>query len=641
MNKTIKTFDEINKELNYPLITNKNLDELKKLQYNFERPYEIGFIGGSGIGKSTLLNKILGKSYSKTGASGRSCTQFPIRFKYGDTFNFEINTIEPCDISQEDLYTILSEYKDKDKIKFKDFKDVIINHINDNIEDIKSFDISHIKSITNTKKCKEIWDKISEEITIPINGKEYKFDIIKYFIKDIIIYLPIEILNTFTFTDLPGLNDKCSYRENITKEYVKNLDYIIIVDRACRLRDSKIIDEIISTFIKNTCYENSMNEIFIIGTCSDTIYDQIKKELKEECEDEDEDESDSDSDSEDEEFIEIIDGKYLKQIESIKISMSEYTDSNQISLNVDTYIISEKKIEKKINDIKNFMDKMKSNDNKIKKKLEDDFNKNSNRYIERIKNYINNNSDLDEKVYEDKINKLDNIRNNIIEKYNPYSNLQLNKYKLEPRDILTKLTELKSKFIDVHGNTINAAIGKGEHTSCNGTEYNLVEEMVNILYLYTNDNIYESNINLIKNNSLELKSKPAELLIELFQNKIYDKETVTTYTDDIKQLYELNEQPYKDEYTKIVKIIVEDNVKSFRVRNGNSNYKRQQISQLLNFDNIEDIKDTIIKNLDTEYTELNKTNVDEFNNEIHNILTIPPKDTNINREKIKAMLEEL
>ena len=37
---------------------------------------------------------------------------------------------------------------------------------NNIIEDIKSFDINKIKSDTNTKKCKEIWDKISKEITI-------------------------------------------------------------------------------------------------------------------------------------------------------------------------------------------------------------------------------------------------------------------------------------------------------------------------------------------------------------------------------------------------------------------------------------------------------------------------------------------
>ena len=43
--------------------------------------------------------------------------------------------------------------------------------------------------------------------------------------------------------------------------------------------------------------------------------------------------------TQDEKFIENTDEKYLKQIESIKISMSEYTDSNQISLNVEHFLI--------------------------------------------------------------------------------------------------------------------------------------------------------------------------------------------------------------------------------------------------------------------------------------------------------------
>jgi hypothetical protein len=639
MDKTIQTFEEINEELNYSLITEKNLKELKSLQYNIDRPYEIGFIGGSGIGKSTLLNKILGKDYSKTGANGGSCTQSPIRFQYGDTFNFEINTINPDDISHDDLDTILSEYKDK-KLKFKDFKDVIINHINDNniMKDLKSFDISKIKSITSTKKCKEIWDKISEEITIPINDKRYQFDIIKYFIKDIIIYLPIDILKTFTFTDLPGLNDKCSYRENITKDYVKKLDYIIIVDRACRLRDSKIIGELISTFIKNTCYEKSMDEIFIIGTHSDTNYKQLVKDLKVDLEDED------DSDSEDDEFIEIIDKEYRKQIESIKISMSEYTDSNENSLNVDTYIISEdKKIEKKINDIKNFKDKMFSINGNIKQKLVDDFNKKSNRYIEKIKIYINDNNDLDDKVYEDKISKLTDIKNHITEKFNPYSNLKFMKCKHNIDDIGMNLHELEEKFIDVHGNTLNAAIEKGIHISCYDLKYNLVDEMIYIFYRYTNIYIYEKNIKQLCNNSSGFKSKPAESLIELSQNKTCTKIAVKTFTHGIEGLYKIDTLSYKSKYTYIVDKFVKDNVESFieRCRNTDCDHKRHILRKLFNICNIEDIKNLIKKEFEKEYIKLNEKNEKEFNCEIDNILTIPPKDTNINREKIQEILETL
>ena len=205
------------------------------------------------------------------------------------------------------------------------------------------------------------------------------------------------------------------------------------------------------------------------------------------------------------------------------------------------------------------------------------------------------------------------------------------------------LEELEEKFIDVHGNTLNAAIVKGIHISCHGQRYNLVDEMINIFYIYTNINIYEKNLKQLCNNSSGFKSKPAESLIELSQNKTCTKIAVKTFTHGIEGLYKIDILSYKSKYTYIVDKVVKNNVESFikRCRNTGCDHKRYILRELFKFRNIEDIKNLIKKEFENEYIKLNEENREEFNYEINNILTIPPKDTNINREKIQELLETL
>ena len=142
---------------------------------------------------------------------------------------------------------------------------------------------------------------------------------------------------------------------------------------------------------------------------------------------------------------------------------------------------------------------------------------------------------------------------------------------------------------------------------------------------------------------MNLKNNPSELLMDLSNYQICDKISVKSFKKGVNGLYKIDNQKYKDDYTFIVNKVVKDNVESFieRCSNSNSVHTRSILRKLFHIENIEIIKKSIINDFMEIYEMLNGINEAEFNSDINNILIIPPKDTNINRDIIEELLETL
>lgn len=208
-NNIILPSNQITKEIN-----NKNVyyNKNKKI----EKKIRISFIGNIGVGKSMILNCIIGETILPTGQI--KCTNRCIIIRYKNIDSFQLYRAK---LKKEENYY----YFENNVIPYCSGKENIKSYLNNK---------NHDKNISE------------EDAFIVIYGRLKIFDFLKF---------NEELLNKIEFIDFPGFGNKNNY-------YIENKCYqkIINSDSCCvYVNDSKSIDD--KNNILNQ-YFNNNNELF-------------------------------------------------------------------------------------------------------------------------------------------------------------------------------------------------------------------------------------------------------------------------------------------------------------------------------------------------------------------------------------------
>ncbi len=213
-------------------------------------PYlEIAIVGAIKAGKSTLINALLNEKIASTEVTPETATL--TKFKYS-----EKNYLKITFYTQKEWNLLWGDICGSDnrnevfKTEYNNLgaQEVLQDYINkepifeysDNLEELRIM----VKKYTSSKSKTHYFVK---ELEIGLNNSN----------------LPKEVC----FVDTPGLNDVVPYRSNITKEYIKRANAVIVCINADSMRNDEY-----TTIVK--VFENVgglREKVFILGTQIDKL----------------------------------------------------------------------------------------------------------------------------------------------------------------------------------------------------------------------------------------------------------------------------------------------------------------------------------------------------------------------------------
>ena len=260
--KSIETVEkEFNEKFDYE---RESIEEHKK--FLAEPELEIAIVGTINAGKSTFINALLQENIASTDA--RPETASLTKFKYADENKLEIKFYNEEEWSK--LWESVEESKKKHQANV--FKEEFENSGAKNIKNDwlgkpnETIEVSNIEKSKNT--IKDYTSRQSE---------------IHYFVKEITVYLNNENMpKNVTIVDTPGLNDVVAYRSDITKDYIKRANAVVVCQSYLNLGDREFND--IASFFGNI--GDKSYKVIILGTQIDKLnkpkeeWENIKEDWK-------------------------------------------------------------------------------------------------------------------------------------------------------------------------------------------------------------------------------------------------------------------------------------------------------------------------------------------------------------------------
>lgn len=260
--KSIETVEkEFNEKFDYE---RESIEEHKK--FLAEPELEIAIVGTINAGKSTFINALLQENIASTDA--RPETASLTKFKYADENKLEIKFYNEEEWSK--LWESVEESKKKHQANV--FKEEFENSGAKNIKNDwlgkpnETIEVSNIEKLKNT--IKDYTSRQSE---------------IHYFVKEITVYLNNENMpKNVTIVDTPGLNDVVAYRSDITKDYIKRANAVVVCQSYLNLGDREFND--IASFFGNI--GDKSYKVIILGTQIDKLnkpkeeWENIKEDWK-------------------------------------------------------------------------------------------------------------------------------------------------------------------------------------------------------------------------------------------------------------------------------------------------------------------------------------------------------------------------
>ena len=218
---------------------------LKKISIDFsQRKLRISFIGNINVGKSTVLNSIIGRNILPTGIY--ECTYRGILIRHSDSEEYKLFKIK-----------VIRDQETDDKFHFEEEKYPYCK----GVLNIRNF-------LNNKNKDRNLED---EDAFFLITGKLKLFDYIsinKYFIEKI------------EFFDLPGTDSKNNkfLNSNYFEQIINISNSCIYVNQPKTVEDKNSIDNIF--FKRPKCYsiKNFMNYCLFLINKSDTLDNETDKE---------------------------------------------------------------------------------------------------------------------------------------------------------------------------------------------------------------------------------------------------------------------------------------------------------------------------------------------------------------------------
>ena len=223
------------------------ISKFVKQTYDFlqrDNDFQIAFVGTVKAGKSTLINAMLKQDFASTSATPE--TAVLTKFKYGDH-----NSIKITFYSQEEwnnLWESANKHQEKAGAFLDEFKKLnagsqISNYVGKEPL-ILNLDKEALKKYTGSTDAAHYFVKEAE-----ISFREF----------------PINDKN-IVFVDTPGLDDAIDYRSQVTRDYIKRANAVLMCIKVDPIHNTEL-QTIIPTF-DNTC--GHPEKVFLIGTQYDT-----------------------------------------------------------------------------------------------------------------------------------------------------------------------------------------------------------------------------------------------------------------------------------------------------------------------------------------------------------------------------------
>ena len=245
-----KSIETVEKEFNV-----KFEDEWKdiKEQKDFldDPDLQIAIIGTIKAGKSTFINALLQDNIASTEVTPETASLTKFIYSYENKLVVKFYNEKEWGKIWVDVKKAEKENKGKifkeefEKLRAKEVESQYIGKSDETIE------VSNIEDLKN--KIKDYTSKQSR---------------IHYFVKELTVYLNNENMpKDVTIVDTPGLDDVVDYRSNITKDYIKRANAVIVCVDSSKLENEQYLT---ITEVFNNVGEYK-DRVIILGTQIDTL----------------------------------------------------------------------------------------------------------------------------------------------------------------------------------------------------------------------------------------------------------------------------------------------------------------------------------------------------------------------------------
>lgn len=240
-----KSIETVEKEFNVKFDEERN--DIKAQKYLADDPnLQIAIVGTIKAGKSTFINALFEENIASTDVTPETASLTKFKYSPQNKLLVKFYTREEWRKLWESVEK--SEEKTKSNIFREEFESSGAKNIENNYlgkSDEKS-ELSNIEDLK--KKVKEYTSKNSK---------------IHYFVKELTVYLNNDNMpKDVTIVDTPGLDDVVDYRSNITKEYIKRANAVIVCVDSSSLRNDEYLT--ITKVFENV--GDDMYKVMILGT---------------------------------------------------------------------------------------------------------------------------------------------------------------------------------------------------------------------------------------------------------------------------------------------------------------------------------------------------------------------------------------
>ncbi|KAH7129906.1 hypothetical protein B0J13DRAFT_627047 [Dactylonectria estremocensis] len=277
--------------------------------FNYPSTRTVGFVGDSGVGKSSLLNSLLDfQGLARTSNSGEACTCVVTEYHYHEKngFDIEIQLFSLKEI-EDQLLNLLQSYRhfhlhkdemdpgEREEMKavaerardtfrslfrdrmsdenflLKNEESSVLQSLNSWAADARPSEIASRECGLSLETCSSRLMQLSSEPASKANPAKWPF------IRKIRIFLNAHILSKgLVLVDLPGLRDLNSARRAVTERFLLECDEIFVVCNIGRAATDAGVEAVFEL-----ARQAQLSNVGIICTRSDDIQaDEAKKDWK-------------------------------------------------------------------------------------------------------------------------------------------------------------------------------------------------------------------------------------------------------------------------------------------------------------------------------------------------------------------------
>ena len=219
-----KSIETVEKEFNVKF-DNERKDIKEQKAFIDEPDLQIAIVGTIKAGKSTFINALFEENIASTDVTPETASL--TKFRYSTKNKLEVKFYNKTE--WDELWE--SVKKSEEKTKTKIFRDEFESS---GAENIKNDYIGASDKIEEVSSIEELKNKVKE-----YTSKNSK---IHYFVKELTVYLNNDNMpKDVTIVDTPGLDDVVDYRSNITKNYIKDANAVIVCVDSSILRSDEYV----------------------------------------------------------------------------------------------------------------------------------------------------------------------------------------------------------------------------------------------------------------------------------------------------------------------------------------------------------------------------------------------------------------